>query len=31
VATNNAYRRFGYTLPAERLAPTGPQASLFEG
>jgi Holliday junction DNA helicase RuvB len=31
VATNNAYRRFGYTLPAERLSPTGPQASLFEG
>jgi Holliday junction DNA helicase RuvB len=30
VATNNAYRRFGYALPAERLVPTGPQASLFE-
>ncbi len=30
VATNNAYRRFGYTVPAARLTTNG-QASLFEG
>jgi Holliday junction DNA helicase RuvB len=30
VATNNAYRRFGYTLPVARLGLTEPQANLFE-
>jgi len=30
VATNNAYRRFGYAVPAARLTTNG-QASLFEG
>jgi Holliday junction DNA helicase RuvB len=31
MATNNAYRRFGYALPAARLAANQPQANLFEG
>jgi holliday junction DNA helicase RuvB len=31
VATNNAYRRFGYALPAERLAAGNSQVNLFEG
>ncbi|HEX6693596.1 MAG TPA: Holliday junction branch migration DNA helicase RuvB [Longimicrobiales bacterium] len=31
IATKNAYRRFGYSLPAERDAAAGPQANLFEG
>jgi Holliday junction DNA helicase RuvB len=30
MATKNAYRRFGYTLPADRDKPDEPQASLFE-
>ncbi|MEO5511391.1 MAG: Holliday junction branch migration DNA helicase RuvB [Longimicrobiales bacterium] len=31
MATKNAYRRFGYTLPAERDKPDEPQVHLFEG
>lgn len=31
VVTNNAYRRFGYTLPAARLGLSQPQVNLFEG
>jgi Holliday junction DNA helicase RuvB len=30
VATNNAYRRFGYTLPAARIALIESQVNLFE-
>ncbi len=30
VATNNAYRRFGYALPAARTGLAGPQVNLFE-
>jgi Holliday junction DNA helicase RuvB len=30
IATNNAYRRFGYALPAERLAAPQSQVNLFE-
>lgn len=30
VATNNAYRRFGYALPAARTGAAGPQVNLFE-
>ncbi|HEU5210699.1 MAG TPA: Holliday junction branch migration DNA helicase RuvB [Longimicrobiales bacterium] len=30
VATNNAYRRFGYALPAARTGLSGPQVNLFE-
>ncbi len=30
-ATNRAFHRFGYTLPATRNGPEGPQANLFEG
>jgi Holliday junction DNA helicase RuvB len=31
VATNRAYKRFGFTLPAERSAEPGTQPTLFEG
>ncbi len=31
VATQKAFRRFGYALPAERAAEAEPQQSLFEG
>jgi Holliday junction DNA helicase RuvB len=31
IATSNAYRRFGYTLPAARLGLSEPQVNLFEG
>lgn len=31
IATNNAYRRFGYTLPPSRLAVSAAQPNLFEG
>ena len=31
VATNNAYRRFGYALPAARVGVAGSQVHLFEG
>ena len=31
VATNNAYRRFGYALPVERTAGSNSQVNLFEG
>ena len=31
VATNRAFQRFGYALPAERTASPEPQANLFEG
>src|SRR5690606_40280995 len=31
VATSNAYRRFGYALPAEREAEAGAQPDLFGG
>ncbi len=31
VATNNAYRRFGYTLPGGRLGLANSQVNLFEG
>jgi Holliday junction DNA helicase RuvB len=30
IATNNAYRRFGYALPAERIAAPQSQVNLFE-
>ncbi|HSJ14547.1 MAG TPA: Holliday junction branch migration DNA helicase RuvB [Longimicrobiales bacterium] len=30
IATNNAYRRFGFTLPAERTAAPASQVHLFE-
>jgi len=30
IATNNAYRRFGYALPAERVAAPESQVNLFE-
>jgi Holliday junction DNA helicase RuvB len=30
IATNNAYRRFGYALPAERLAAPQSQVNLFD-
>ncbi|HEX2167182.1 MAG TPA: Holliday junction branch migration DNA helicase RuvB [Longimicrobiales bacterium] len=30
VATNNAYRRFGYTIPTARLGGSEPQVNLFE-
>jgi Holliday junction DNA helicase RuvB len=30
LATSNAYRRFGYTLPAARLGLSEPQVNLFE-
>jgi len=30
-ATNKAFIRFGYTLPASRLVPAEPQGTLFEG
>ena len=30
IATNNAYRRFGFTLPAERAAAPASQVHLFE-
>jgi Holliday junction DNA helicase RuvB len=31
VATNNAYRRFGYALPVERIGTPETQVNLFEG
>jgi Holliday junction DNA helicase RuvB len=31
IATNNAYRRFGYALPLERTAGSNSQVNLFEG
>jgi Holliday junction DNA helicase RuvB len=31
VATNRAYKRFGFTLPAERREESGTQPTLFEG
>ncbi len=31
IATNNAYRRFGYAVPADRLAGSNSQVNLFEG
>ena len=31
IATSNAYRRFGYTLPPARLGLSEPQVNLFEG
>jgi hypothetical protein len=31
VATNRAYQRFGYALPAERNAKPDTQPTLFEG
>ena len=30
IATNNAYRRFGYALPAARAGAAGPQVNLFD-
>jgi len=30
MATNNAYRRFGYQIPASRASAAGPQGHLFE-
>jgi holliday junction DNA helicase RuvB len=30
MATNNAYRRFGYEIPAARVSAAGPQGHLFE-
>jgi len=31
IATNNAYRRFGYALPTDRLIGGNSQVNLFEG